>query len=324
VSRRPFNLDELLGEKDVRHYLKFIEGANRSFVVNPGSLEEAEDEGRVPPEWEASGGGVWTKPGIPAGREIVRVGFGPDSCSPSGELRVQPEVVWDVCGYYRRLGAHWSATRRQLVSCYLGRAGARQDTGDTRALTYALAQLLDPEIRAAYDRAPLGSLFLLDQPTQEMLKAAAALAAARRAYETGEVVTAEDVLEEQGLRLQPKSAREEAMAAAEEPDPESAESRYVLGSSPALRWQRQWSWYEEPGTLQSAGVLEEWQALLIGAFREENLIVSFAVGFSSDGSVKVILAECPRPLLCLLDNGPPTAGKARDAIAMVRGRPLGE
>jgi hypothetical protein len=80
--------------------------------------------------------------------------FGPVVCSSGLELESWPSVVWDVNGYYWSLGVHFRATRRQLKDAYRARGGE-----DDAYLTYVFSQLLDPQIRRAYDAKPLGSVF---------------------------------------------------------------------------------------------------------------------------------------------------------------------
>jgi len=80
--------------------------------------------------------------------------FNPVVCSSSLELERWPSVVWDVNWYYWVLGVHFRATRRQLKDAYLDKKGEDDDY-----LTYIFSQLLNPEIRRAYDAKPLGSVF---------------------------------------------------------------------------------------------------------------------------------------------------------------------
>lgn len=75
--------------------------------------------------------------------------------STATALVPDPQVCFDVNGYYRELGVHWRAGKTDLRRAYLARDGARSER-----LTYVLVRLLDPATRRRYDRTALGSLFL--------------------------------------------------------------------------------------------------------------------------------------------------------------------
>jgi hypothetical protein len=84
----------------------------------------------------------------------VAVPAGPYEFATGQELEPWPTIVWDVNGYYAELGVTHQATRAELKAAYQARSG----WGSAR-LTYILRQLLDPEIRAAYDSSRPGSVF---------------------------------------------------------------------------------------------------------------------------------------------------------------------
>lgn len=83
-----------------------------------------------------------------------RVGEAPVVFSTCTELAPRWRFVWDVNSYYRDLGVHWAAGRRQLKDAYLARDGQR-----SQRLTYVLAQLLDATTRRQYDAMPPLSVF---------------------------------------------------------------------------------------------------------------------------------------------------------------------
>src|SRR5690348_4532650 len=83
----------------------------------------------------------------------VRLGWGPDRWSTSMALVPVERVCHDVNGYYRELGVDWRATRKELLQAYLAKDGQ----SDVR-LTYVFKQLLNPQVREAYDKSPKGEL----------------------------------------------------------------------------------------------------------------------------------------------------------------------
>lgn len=84
----------------------------------------------------------------------VPVAAGPFEFSTTQELERWPTIIWDVNGYYRELGVLPKATRAELKRAYQDMNGE----GSVR-LTHIFRQLLDPEIRAAYDASKPGSVF---------------------------------------------------------------------------------------------------------------------------------------------------------------------
>ncbi len=83
------------------------------------------------------------------------VGEGVVACSTC--VALEPLLVFDTNRYYRDLGVSTRATRKDIKRAYL-----LLDGQSSTRLTYVASQLLDGEIRAAYDATPLGSLFLDD------------------------------------------------------------------------------------------------------------------------------------------------------------------
>src|SRR5690348_13104217 len=191
-------LDELLGEDHVRHYTRVLESTPAEFaamqlsaVVTSPATEEPVYSWREPPP------GI----GVVDGYILQPRGSGPDACSSSVFVVLLPEIIWDVCGYYRRLGFHWTefaqVTPKDIRLRYL-ELDPRTEDND---LFYAAAQLLDPVIRWAYDLQPLGGLFLGDKDVREMLERLAAQRASQinaQAHADGtyqdEPVTQGDVL----------------------------------------------------------------------------------------------------------------------------------
>jgi hypothetical protein len=84
----------------------------------------------------------------------VAVPAGPFEFSTAQAIEPWLTIVWDVNGYYAELGVYPRATRAELRAAYQAKRGWA-----SARLTYILRQLLDTEIRAAYDSSRPGSVF---------------------------------------------------------------------------------------------------------------------------------------------------------------------
>jgi hypothetical protein len=240
---------------------------------------------------------------------LVRNGFGPDTCSSSQELALAVEWSWDVCGYYRRLGLHWSATRKQIRDALMR---LRATVGAGRAdLIYAATQLLDEETRREYDRTPLGTWFLKDKDTEEAIKRAAQAAASAMAARGFPETTPDDVLGSWGLRATPRGGSEGEGRPG--PGPRSA----VAPPAGQTRWTVRWSWYADldSGARGYPEDLERWQLLLIRAFAARGMKVRFAIGIGVAETFEIRPAPDPRILVVLLGRGEPTQEMADEAAA---------
>lgn len=280
TQRDEFNLDELLGERYVRHYLRFIRDSASPFYMAP-------DPSRPEPEGE----NFWrrsTRKLYDTDDDIERHGDGPDNCSSSFALDTLPGFVWDVCGYYRLLGAHPQMTRRQLRLAYLRHGGL-----NSRRKTYALKQLLDERVKKLYDRHDPLTPFLLDQDTADAIKRAAALTAMRRTAKAGRPVSAGDVLTDWGMRQ--NTTREDAKRAYEQmgmPDPQGkyGPESSALGAT-LTGWEYQWSWYvlDDPRILDGFdySYLATWQHLIRVVLDMHGRTARFAVGVKPGDGYRV-------------------------------------
>lgn len=267
-------LDEALGERYVRHYTKILRSSPEEFrAMQLGmALPAPGDDGD--PAWPP--GGPREREAPPGWRMTVE-GDGPEQASSCQELEPSPTYIWDVCGYYRRLGVGWSATNRQLREAYLTLDPRQTD----EQLHYALMQLLSPVIRRAYDRMPLGGLFMGDRDVQEMLRRQASLEASRRnaASDGWEPETSQgEVLKEWGLQdgLSPEEARERLRGGS------LGSEAGTLGST-LPQWDRHWSWFRMSDLhgimdLPSPADLEQWQAMIAAACTRLGARMTFAVG----------------------------------------------
>jgi hypothetical protein len=78
-----------------------------------------------------------------------------ETFSTNAAIEPFPTWIWDVNGYYREMGVHPRASRVEIREAYMANGGQSSDR-----LTYIAKQLLDSEIRSAYDSVPFGSLFM--------------------------------------------------------------------------------------------------------------------------------------------------------------------
>jgi hypothetical protein len=124
----------------------------------------------------------------------VKLGRGALTWSTSTALLPVENPCYDVNGYYRELGVHWRATRKELAQAYTDLDGQQFPR-----LTYIFKQLLNPKIREAYDRAPQGEPFL-DAYTDEQLKRRAHTEAHCRVSK-GEDISAAQIMDEWGYTL---------------------------------------------------------------------------------------------------------------------------
>jgi hypothetical protein len=84
----------------------------------------------------------------------MAVPAGPYEFALSQALERWPTIIWDVNGYYRELGVQPRASRAELRAAFRDRRGWA-----SARLTYILCQLLDEDVRAAYDSAQPGTVF---------------------------------------------------------------------------------------------------------------------------------------------------------------------
>jgi len=263
ASRGDLDLGELLGP-DVTHYRDVLEG---KAPARPAHIGEE-------------------RRGIPAaapGQQLVVAGpsierFGeelPALASSCTDLALDPEVCWDVCGYYLLLGVSWTATRRELLEAYTAAGGP-----DSERLTYVLKQLLREggALRRRYDRAPLGDLFREDRDVETYLLRLAIKVAGKRG------VSQEEVLQGWGLAYQKRVRADEGLEGPQERGIRFDTDAQADASDPAIAsawWVEDWGWYglnlwQVPA--RAGEILAEWQRLLVAEFSSRGMLVRFAVG----------------------------------------------
>lgn len=211
----------------------------------------------------------------------VLIDDGPAVCSSCTDLALDPEICWDVNGYYRELGVHWKATRKELRRAYAERNGQ-----DSIRLTYVLLQLLDPEVRREYDRTPLGGQFL-DEYAQEEIRMRAYEEVGRR-MRAGQEADADSILGEWGYQM-----------VAEEEEPEDQDifhssGPYIDGvnritpDTPEDDLSKSWGfgyylWRRDHHNLNFLrDFLPQWQSDLIREMSYRGITMPFGVGICTD------------------------------------------
>jgi hypothetical protein len=306
------DLQDFLTEEEVRHYNKFLTPGQILIHPRPGAewswtatvvRDDVPEADRRRTYRELTGRKVVE---APEESRFVIEGDGAVMCSPSQMLALSPEWCWDVCNYYAALGVRWRATRGQLRAAFMRRGAHLGGPGNAR-LSYILKQLLDRTIRRAYDRMPLGGLFLQDKDVELRLKQAAHMRSAGMAAE-GIPVTTEDVLAEWGFGPQGEPPGTAAGGA----------QQATAAALPRARmsWPELWSWYRVSGDGDESWRsfwLERWQLLLVREFAARGMTEHFAVGLYSGTGPYVTRDTYTGSLIIFLGKGEPSPQMASGA-----------
>lgn len=210
----------------------------------------------------------------------VLYGRGPAECSSSTTLSVVHVWVYDVNGYYRELGVHPSATKRDLRLAYMAKDGQ-----SSVRLTYILKQLLNPAVRAEYDRTPLGELYLDDYVREQLKRAIEARQAqimedlARRGVDTSR-------LDEEGLARDIAASMGAMFEGDDDTPDETVDGGPGVGQDVARPAKFDYAYYlwaikptlDETESTVRLVRLAEWQRLLVRALSDEGVQMKFAVG----------------------------------------------
>jgi hypothetical protein len=123
---------------------------------------------------------------------IYRATWGPVDMSTQMAMEPAWDLIWDVNGYYRALGLTWpfDDDRKALRLAYQDRNGQ-----DDEYLTYVIKQLLQPKVRKAYDKMPLGSRFR-DKYVMEEEKRLLSKTAKELSEAEGKLITVDDLVNE--------------------------------------------------------------------------------------------------------------------------------
>jgi hypothetical protein len=228
-----------------------------------------------------------------------------------------PERIWDVNGYYRELGVATDATRKQLRLAYQAKDGQSSER-----LTYIITQLLNPEVRFAYDCAPPGEPFL-DKYVWEQIRARMKdriSDAMQRMHDLGvdlDLVNDEalerDVAAEMGFR----PVEEDTPSEVVDSDPSSGQDD---PDRPAKFEYSYYLWNTRSRQDDRLGRLAEWQQMLVSAFSREGLRITFAVGIHGGHPSTWIEAEVGyRKVLFLREGLEPTIELAEVVAKTIAG-----
>lgn len=212
------------------------------------------------------------------------VGDGPPECSSSTELSVLPYIVWDVNNYYAELGVPFWANRRQLREAYQAKDGPN----DAR-LTYILKQLVNAEIRRAYDMMPFGSVFM-DRYVADALKKQMLHHKAERMQNLRDLGVDMDAVNEESIERDIYHEMGVLPDDQEDGDtpPETVDEVLKKAQDvarPATRFPYAYYLYKVrfPGR-ELVQRLEEWQRFLVSALAREGIRIHFAVGLHGEPS----------------------------------------
>lgn len=249
----------------------------------------------------------------------LRLGAGPDTWSTCTELAVPFAPKWDVNGYYRALGVHPDATRRELREAYQALNGQ-----SSAYLTEVFKFLLNDEERAHYDAAPLGQPYL-DRITERGLKERARREARMRSALTGRKVSPSQVLGEWGYELHDEDDSDiQGDNGASVPRPrEGVDSVSPTGQDlprKAKRDQMEYSYYawNTSSFVQDEALLSRWQEALSSAASRSSTAPKLSFGITSVSDGPFILREVEqRPVIFFPEGSEPTEDVARQALEAV-------
>lgn len=249
----------------------------------------------------------------------VLQGFGPVECSSCTDLSVQPVWIADVNCYYRDLGVDPRATRKELRLAYQAKDGQSSER-----LTYVFKQLLDPEVRRAYDLVPLGEVFMdeyvrsalnrkvKDQMSQRMADLAR-LGVPMEAVNTEDLER--DLYAQMGYIPDPgqevsdtPGASVDGESSMAEDDPRPAKFDYAFYV---------WRTALRPDAF-TTDTLARWQQFLVSALHEEGVVMKFAVGFHGLDHPWLSAQVGYREVFLLKVGTEPSAPLAADVARQVR------
>lgn len=198
----------------------------------------------------------------------VAVSAGPFQFATTQELEPWPTIVWDVNGYYLELGVTPRATRSELKEAYQAKRGWASSR-----LTYILRQLLDAEIRAAYDSSRAGSVFFDEYVARWFHEQTLA----DSIVEEGRLLTLDERIEKGQEELDLSQYMNRPYDLDKEPD-----------DAVSLSWR--WGYYLYGAYAHNHDLLNKWQTLLLTAntLKPEQLCVGL-LATSDTAPVRLVL-----------------------------------
>lgn len=230
--------------------------------------------------------------------------LGPDNAPAAVSSCTQVAVpivhVWDTNGYYRELGVAPTATRRELRDAYI-----RKNGQSSERLTYILKQLLNPQVRAEYDRTRLGDLFM-DRYVAEMFERLAQQDAAK-ARANGADISAEDVLKRWGL-IVPDDTPDDVL------DPDEADRKGRNLSDPrSTVWPfRYYLWRTQH---LDDGRLATWQEQVRRALISKGVSEQFAVGLAGRTPLPFLVGKVGNRITVFLNRDEQPSEAAAEKVA---------
>jgi hypothetical protein len=221
-----------------------------------------------------------------------------------------PGVIWDVNGYYRALGISFPH-REPTTKSGLRQAHRAAGGLDDRWKTYALKQLKDEAVRAVYDAMPLGQPYI-DDYWNEFFDNEAKKEALRKVasgeVELDEAITKENIdkiKKEWGIEL--------------DAEPENETPAAPAAKAPTTV-HLTWSYYlwrcDYASTVRHQARLDTWRTMLVEAFRDRRMRLTFRVGFFGKQPHPWIQLEREGHLILLLNKDQePTREYAAQAAA---------
>lgn len=177
---------------------------------------------------------------------------GPVDVSTCTDLAVVHSFIWDVNYYYRSLGIEWPyrPSKKELRLGYQDHDGPNDER-----LTYYFKQLLDLEVRKAYDSMPLGKRYQDKYVIEEGMRKLSEKAA-EVSESAGKMVTIEDLIADY------EKEKSE--------NPKKIDSRVI-------DWE--WSFYLCNSRKYDIESLAQWQSYLISAFAKRRVKWKISVGY---------------------------------------------
>lgn len=238
-----------------------------------------------------------------------RIGQGPAEASSRMTLALWPMFVHDVNFYYATLMVSPWANKAQLREAYRRIIQSSHYSQDflVRA-TYVFKQLLDKDIRRAYDSMPEGSTFM-DSWEAKKLRDAAKAEATRRRQQRGEDMSDIEAINEEILRVLDEEGYNFRESEEEAETPQEMLDK-KLKEAQDRGWQ--YSFYRLRSTSYDREKLADWQSALISALAGQETILKLAVGFHRDSDHPYKVMEVGEVLVAFLrDTENPTEELAR-------------